>query len=700
MPPVTHDPECVPRHAGAPDAGLLVVVPFYRHEDLVPRLVESLLACRDELASFGAIVLAINDSPGYAPLAAALEDARSRCRGTIGFEILENAENLGFLKSANRGMDRASAGGSDVLLLNSDTVVFPGAISEMMRVAGSDSMIGFVTPRSNNATLASLPVQESLRHRGAAESFRDYAQLAAHLPQSHYVPTAIGFCMLVKQRMLAEFGLFDEAYGAGYNEENDLVMRANRCGYRAVLANHAFVYHEAESSFGKAARGELEASNARRLVGRYPEYPRAIQAYESGPVYQAERMLTALLPDQEGRHGIVFDFSDIGSYHNGTIEAATALLRGFAARYRGRFRMAVVMHAEHARFHGIDRIAGVEVLPVDTTRTFLVGLRVGQPFTRDSLWRFNRLAVRTCWFMLDTITWDCMALVNADLDWIWRQVFEYGDAVIYNSHFTSRQYARRFAAAPGLRTLVSPHSLDPAEYLPSGGPPGTSDGSVLVVGNQFHHKHVGPTVDALVRALPRNGKVVCVGLDRHADVRVRCLRSGDLSSEQVESLYAAASVVVFPSHYEGFGFPILKALAHRKPVVMRDTELSREMKAALADTPNIVLCGTTAEIADVVATRPPAWVDRPSAASRRWADSVDEIADLIDRLCREPDAFEPLRRRLLNLADAAMTSDGGGVADAHLPAGLRLLRAWVVKRPFVRRLVRPWWRRVYRSMRG
>jgi GT2 family glycosyltransferase/glycosyltransferase involved in cell wall biosynthesis len=700
MPSPTIAPAPVPCPAGRPAGGLAIIVPFHRHEELVHPLVESLLVCRDEFNSLDAIVLAINDSPGHAPLAEALAEAESRCRGAIRFEIVTNPENIGFLRSANRGMERAVAAGRDVLLLNSDTVVFPGAITEMVRVAGLDPMIGFVSPRSNNATIASLPVQESLRHRSAEESFRDHARLAGHLPAFHYVPTAIGFCLLVKQRMLAEFGLFDEAYGAGYNEENDLVMRANRCGYRAVLANRAFVYHRGETSFGTATRRGLEQENARRLAGRYPEYPRVVAAYESGPVHRAERMLSAILPDREGRHGLVFDCSDVGSYHNGTIEAATLLLRGFAARHGGRYRLAVIIHAEHARFHGLDRIAGVEVLPVDTDQTFAVGLRVGQPFTRESLLRLNRLAVRTAWFMLDTITWDCMALVNPDLDWIWRQVFAHGDAVIYNSDFTRRQYATRFSAAAGLRHLVSPHSLDPAEYLPAGGRPGRTGGPILVVGNRFPHKHVGPTVDALMRALPRESAVVCVGLDRHPDARVTCLQSGSLSAERMESLYEEAGLIVFPSHYEGFGFPILKALAYRKPIVIRDTDLAREMKAALGNSPNIVLCGTTAELVDTVAQRPPAWIPEPPASRRGWAASVDEIAEVLDGLIARPDAFDPLCRRLGDLAAAAAWPPTAAPADAPLPASLRRLRAWVVRRPLVRRLVQPFWRLAFRLTRS
>jgi glycosyltransferase involved in cell wall biosynthesis len=43
--------------------------------------------------------------------------------------------------------------------------------------------------------------------------------------------------------------------------------------------------------------------------------------------------------------------------------------------------------------------------------------------------------------------------------------------------------------------------------------------------------------------------------------------TGYLSREEMACLYGAASALVFPSHYEGFGFPVLEAMAHGCPVI-------------------------------------------------------------------------------------------------------------------------------------
>lgn len=675
--------------------GPVVVVPFYRNEALVGPLFDSLLACAEELDAIDATVVAIDDSPGYAPLADALGQAVRACADRLEVSVVANAANQGFVRSVNRGLEIARAEGRDAVLLNSDTRVFPGAISEMVRIAARDPMIGFVNPRSNNATIASLPVQEAYRHQSAEQSFLAFRRLSGQLPACHYVPTAVGFCMLVRNMILREFGLLDEVYGAGYNEENDLVMRANRCGYRAVLANHAFVYHQGEASFTTAGRRDLEATNARLLAERYPEYPAAVAEFVAGSTHAADARLAALLPDSDGRHDVLFDFSDVGSYHNGTIDAAKALLREFVRTRADRYNLTVIMHAEHARYHGLDRLRGVRVLPVDTDRQFAVGFRVGQPMTHESFSRLDRLAVRTVWFMLDTITWDCLTLRNPEIESAWRRVFEQGDAIVYNSDYTKDQFARRFPARPGVRHLVSPHSLDPSEYLPDRRAAEGED-FIFVVGNSFPHKFVGPTIEALVRAVP-DRQIVCMGLEHHGHHRVTCYRSGFLSDEQVEAFYARCRFVVFPSHYEGFGFPLLKGMAYEKPVLMRDGPLAREMKRRLGDNPNIVLYADTAELVRIVRDSPPTWQPgHPFPERDGWARTAAEIADLIDGLIVAPDAHAGLVRRI----NADGTSIGGtrpevpteAAIAGSLPSGLRAVRSAVIRAPLVHRAVRPVWR--------
>ena len=69
--------------------------------------------------------------------------------------LLENPVNTGFVNTVNRGMVLHPE--RDVVLLNSDTEVNGDWLDRLRRYAGSDPMIGTVTPFSNNATICSYP---------------------------------------------------------------------------------------------------------------------------------------------------------------------------------------------------------------------------------------------------------------------------------------------------------------------------------------------------------------------------------------------------------------------------------------------------------------------------------------------------------------------------------------------------------------
>jgi glycosyltransferase involved in cell wall biosynthesis len=57
------------------------------------------------------------------------------------------------------------------------------------------------------------------------------------------------------------------------------------------------------------------------------------------------------------------------------------------------------------------------------------------------------------------------------------------------------------------------------------------------------------------------------------------LQSGRLSDAEIHRLYANARIVVFPSFYEGFGFPALTTLAYGGTLVARASALLEEIAA-------------------------------------------------------------------------------------------------------------------------
>lgn len=201
-----------------------------------------------------------------------------RIDGHKNFHYVRNPKNLGFVKNCNNAVFNVVDNDGDVLLLNSDTRVTTGFLEVMLRVLYSNRKIGAVSPRSNNATQWSVPMDAKY----AQEPDRAYLfwkEMLHALPYSYICPTAHGFCMLIRRDVIDKYGLFDEIYGAGYAEETDFTMRIRKHGIKCAVANHAFVFHYESKSFGSERRNRLIKKNREIIIGRYPDVFKLMEQY-------------------------------------------------------------------------------------------------------------------------------------------------------------------------------------------------------------------------------------------------------------------------------------------------------------------------------------------------------------------------------------------------------------------------------------
>jgi glycosyltransferase involved in cell wall biosynthesis len=61
------------------------------------------------------------------------------------------------------------------------------------------------------------------------------------------------------------------------------------------------------------------------------------------------------------------------------------------------------------------------------------------------------------------------------------------------------------------------------------------------------------------------------------DRGLNIIQTGYISINERDMLYSKASLLVFPSHYEGFGMPILEAFSYNLPVCLSDIEIFHEV---------------------------------------------------------------------------------------------------------------------------
>jgi GT2 family glycosyltransferase/glycosyltransferase involved in cell wall biosynthesis len=260
---------------------LNVIIPAYRDTEITRACIESVL--RDRLEQEDRLIIIDDCSPEPD-----MEAMLNGFRATHNVFILRNDSNLGFVKSVNRGLKFCNDG--DVLLLNSDTRLFPGCLNALWQVAHSASDIGTVTALSNNATIFSYP-HISLRSQLLADiSWEELAAIALDRNRGKIVdvPTGHGFCLLIRRDVLRRVGELDEIFGRGYGEENDLCSRAADLGYRNVAACAAIVEHVEGVSFAND-KTHLLSANVKILETRYPEYSPIIMEAERCDVLRIGR---------------------------------------------------------------------------------------------------------------------------------------------------------------------------------------------------------------------------------------------------------------------------------------------------------------------------------------------------------------------------------------------------------------------------
>ncbi|HSZ07497.1 MAG TPA: glycosyltransferase [Steroidobacteraceae bacterium] len=624
-----------------PVRGLDVIVPIYKNAELVRICVESLLTHFNEIEPYKPRLVLINDSPGDVEIEGLLGKY-----GAAQALVLSNQENLGFVRSVNRGLSLAQRDRHDVLLVNSDTQTFSGTLLELLKGAKTDPQIGFASPRSNNASICSLPHSFG-SSATPEESYARWKVISRTMPAYHFTPTAVGFYLFISYSVLAEHGHFRENFGLGYEEENDLVMRAGKVGTRAIMVNHSFAYHAGSASFNLTDLdlGNHKHQNLLKLSGDHPEFLPLVKRYETSPHYRAESLMAGLLRDSDGRIKVAFDLTGMGQHFNGTNEQTVAVLRSIAKRHSDRIKLSGVAPVDSFGCHGLDKIEGLHREDPGAPGLHGIAVRLAQPYALRHMNYLESLAPVNLFAMLDTISEDCgpLALDGEFLE-LWDHVAEHANGLIFTSKFTEQTFCNRHSAA---RAVPRWQCLLPTRLSSYAKPHATSkDSHVLVVGNHFAHKGSDVAARTIAAAFPTL-RVVVLGSETMNAGNVTGYRAGLIEPAEVDSLFRNSSIVVLPSHVEGFGFGFMHALAVRRPIVARRIRATEEILATLDDVEGVFLFDHSADLVQACTQALQAEVSRAKDdRGNSWDDWADGLAEFCLSLLDREDVFDRLVHRL------------------------------------------------------
>lgn len=169
--------------------------------------------------------------------------------------------------------------------------------------------------------------------------------------------------------------------------------------------------------------------------------------------------------------------------------------------------------------------------------------------------------------------------------WFYRRSAQAADMVITDSEFSRREIEAAYGLAPERLRVIplgvgAPFGVSPGERRPQerDRPP-----TILHVGDLHARRNIGVLVEALALLRARDDSLrattlVLAGQDRGAgaEIRARATKLGVLDSisfpsaaddQIVVALMQQARVFAYPSVYEGFGLPVLEAMASGTPVI-------------------------------------------------------------------------------------------------------------------------------------
>lgn len=233
-----------------------IIIPTFNRAGLLLACLRSILYYTDVIYE----IIIVND--------ASTDETADLLKQLQNVTVIDNVENLDFLRSVNLGSEKAK--GEYLLFLNNDVTVSDGWLSSLL-----DTIQRFKDCGAVGAKLISLSGQ--LQEAGAS-IWRDGSVALCGAgdnptrPEYNYVRECdycSAACLLVRKSLFLEFGKFDERYLPAYYEDADLCMMIWQSGHTVVYQPSAAIFHHHMGSRSYEKAAALVKKNKRTFAKKW-----------------------------------------------------------------------------------------------------------------------------------------------------------------------------------------------------------------------------------------------------------------------------------------------------------------------------------------------------------------------------------------------------------------------------------------------
>src|SRR3990167_239437 len=165
-------------------------------------------------------------------------------------KLVHNSPRKGFAGAMNSGL--AVATGDYYCFLNSDTVVTPNWLEEAVK-AFDNKEVGLVT-----RTFTEMPARQVSGQDDNFEYVSDPLSLK-------------GVAFIISKKAIDKIGNWDESFGLGGGDDNDICHRLAEAGYKLVIAKKSYIYHYGSASFRVEFDNDEDYSK-KFAVGQFNKY--------------------------------------------------------------------------------------------------------------------------------------------------------------------------------------------------------------------------------------------------------------------------------------------------------------------------------------------------------------------------------------------------------------------------------------------
>jgi len=226
---------------------LAIIIINYKTPHLTVNVLDSLIGEVD--VSTMKVVVVENDSRDDS--LTSLNAWVSENAAGLWVKLIDAGKNTGFSGGNNIGIRSVKA--KNYLLLNSDTIVRPGAIKLLLETANNFSEAGLISPRlewTNGVAQESCfrfhtPISELINSASTGAVTKVFSKYIVAQPvkdEPDYYQWTSFACVMIKAKVIEQIGLLDDEFFM-YFEDVEFSYRAVKAGWKILNNPEAHVVH-------------------------------------------------------------------------------------------------------------------------------------------------------------------------------------------------------------------------------------------------------------------------------------------------------------------------------------------------------------------------------------------------------------------------------------------------------------------------